>query len=459
MSEMKRQQIQLTLDLRRRGAGEARGGAPAGAEARMVKGVTENPATARLMEEVCNRGNLKKALQRVMANGGAPGVDGMTVEELGEYFGRHHEQLREQLLGGTYQPAPVRGVEIAKPEGGVRKLGIPTVRDRLVQQALLQVLAAHFEPQFSERSFGFRPGRSALQAVAQAQSLVASGRDWVVDLDLEKFFDRVNHDRLMARMARTVADQRVLRLTRRFLQAGVLEHGLVEVVDEGTPQGGPLSPLLSNIVLDELDQELEQRGHQFVRYADDCNIYVASQRAGQRVMASISGFITQRLKLKVNPDKSAVGRPWERKFLGFRLTADQPPKRTIAPKPLQRFKYQVRQLTRRARGVSFPKVIADLTLYLRGWGGYFGQCDTPWMLKELDKWVRRRLRCYRWAQWKNPKRRRAELRRHGVQEPLLAQSVAACSPWHASTFKAINIALPNAYFDSLGLPRLCPRRA
>ena len=453
----KRQQIQLELDLRRMGEGEARSPAPQATESRMVKGVTENPATASLMEEVCDERNLKKALQRVKANRGAPGVDGMTVEEVEEYFGQHQAQLREQLLSGTYQPQPVRRVEIPKPEGGVRKLGIPTALDRLVQQALLEVLQPHFEPHFSEHSFGFRPGRSPAKAVARAQSLVAAGRSWVVDLDLEKFFDRVNHDRLMARLARSVADQRVLRLIRRFLTAGVLDNGLVEVIDEGTPQGGPLSPLLSNIVLDELDRELEGRGHQFVRYADDCNIYVASQRAGQRVMASISDFITRRLKLKVNADKSAVGRPWERKFLGFRLTADRPPRRAIAPQALKRFKYQVRKLTRRVRGVSFPRVIADLTPYLRGWGNYFGWCQTPWVLKELDKWIRRRLRSYRWAQWRTARRRQQELRRHGVREPLLAHCGSSTNPWRASTFKALQIALPNAYFDSLGLPRLCPR--
>ncbi len=458
MSE-ERQQIQLKLDLRRRGQGEARNPLAQGTEARMVKGVTENPATESLMEEVCEARNLSRALQRVKANKGAPGVDGMTVEELGEYFGQHQGRLREQLLNDTYQPQPVRRVEIDKPEGGKRQLGIPTVLDRLVQQALLQVLQPHFEPLFSTHSFGFRPQRSARQAVAQAQSLVAAGRNWVVDLDLEKFFDRVNHDRLMARLARVVADKRVLRLIRRFVKAGVLAQGLVEVIDEGTPQGGPLSPLLSNIVLDELDQELEKRGHQFVRYADDCNIYVASQRAGQRVMASVSAFITGKLKLKVNAEKSAVGRPWERKFLGFRLTSDQPPRRAIAPKALQRFKHRVRKLTRRARGVSFSTVMADLRPYLRGWGNYFGWCQTPWVLEDLDKWLRRRLRCYRWAQWRNPQRRQAELRRHGVPAPLIARSGSSVGPWRASTFMALNIALPNAYFDSIGLPRLCPRRA
>ena len=452
-----RQNLQLELALHGAGEGEAQTSREQGTESRVVKGVTENPATERLMEEVCEASNLRKALQRVKANRGAPGVDGMTVEGLAVYFGQHEAELREQLLGGIYQPQPVRRVEIEKPDGGMRKLGIPTALDRLVHQAVLQVLQPHFEPHFSEHSFGFRPGRSARQAVSRAQSLIAGGRSWVVDLDLEKFFDRVNHDRLMARIAKTIADKRVLRLTRRFLNAGVLENGLVEVIDEGTPQGSPLSPLLSNIVLDELDQELERRGHQFARYADDCNIYVASERAGQRVMASISSFISKRLKLKVNADKSAVGRPWERKFLGFRITADQPPKRTIAPKAITRFKGRVRELTRRARGMSFPTVVEDLKPYLRGWGNYFGWCQTPQVLRALDKWVRRRLRCYRWAQFQHPKRRHQELRKRGVPERLVALSGSSTGAWRASTSKAINFAFPNAYFDELGLPRLAPR--
>jgi len=340
----------------------------------------------------------------------------------------------------------------------MRKLGIPTALDRLVQQAVAQVLEPHFEPQFSEHNFGFRPGRSAHQAIARAQQLMASGRNWVVDFDLEKFFDRVNHDRLMARMARTIADKRVLRLTRRFLKAGVLENGLTEATAEGTPQGSPRSPLLSNIVLDELDQELARRGHQFARYADDCNIYVASERAGQRVMASISGFISKRLKLKINAEKSAVGRPWQRKFLGFRFTAHEPPKRAIAPKAIGRCKARVRELTRRKRGVSFPTIVADLKLYLTGWGNYFGWCETPSVLRDLDGWVRRRLRCYCWSQWQHPHRRYAELRKRGVRAHSPALRGSAAGPWRASASQALQIAFPNAYFDSLGLPRLYPRK-
>ncbi|HET7442466.1 MAG TPA: group II intron reverse transcriptase/maturase [Terriglobales bacterium] len=454
-----RQKIQLELTLHCADKGEAQNRSGRGVESRMVNGVTENPATECLMEEVCEAGNLRKALQRVKANRGAPGADGMTVEQLEGYFGQHEAELRQQLLSGTYQPQPVRRVEIPKADGGMRKLGIPAALDRLVQQAVAQVLEPHFEPQFSEHSFGFRPGRSAHQAIAQAQNLIASGRHWVVDFDLEKFFDRVNHDRLMARLAKTIADKRVLRLTRRFLNAGVLENGLTEATVEGTPQGSPLSPLLSNIVLDELDKELERRGHQFARYADDCNIYVASERAGQRIMASISGFITKRLKLKVNAEKSAVGRPWERKFLGFRFTAHEPPKRAIAPKAIVRFKARVRELTRRKRGVSFPTVVADLKLYLTGWGNYFGWCETPSVLRDLDGWVRRRLRCYCWSQWRHPHRRYAELRKRGVHERSPALRGSAAGPWRASSSQALHVAFPNAYFDSLGLPRLCTRKA
>jgi RNA-directed DNA polymerase len=331
------------------------------------------------------------------------------------------------------------------------------VKDRLVQQAMLQIMQRSFDVNFSEHSYGFRPERSAKQAVARAQDIIASGRSYVVDLDLEKFFDRVNHDRLMAHLARRITDKRVLRLIRAFLNAGVMEGGLVEATYEGTPQGGPLSPLLSNVVLDELDKELERRGHQFVRYADDCNIYTASERAGQRVMASISGFITRRLKLKVNAEKSAVGRPWERKFLGFRISAERPPRREIAPKSLERFKHRVREVTRRARGVSLDRVLADLRPYLRGWGEYFGWCETPSRLEDLDKWVRRRLRCYLWTQWRTRQRRRACLRELGLNPKLAVQGALSRGLWRPSASKPVQMALKNAYFDGLGLPRLCGR--
>src|SRR5215813_9736019 len=350
-----------------------------GTETLVAKRQTESLAgTERLMEEVCELENCKQALQRVKANKGSPGVDRMTVEELPEYLKQHGLTIGEQLRKGTYQPQPVRRVEIPKPDGGgMRNLGIPTALDRFVQQAVLQVLQKRWDPTFSEHSHGFRPGRSAKQAVHEAQQYIAEGYCWVVDLDLEKFFDRVNHDRLMAAVAKRVADKRMLKLIRAFLEAGVMENGLVSAVDEGTPQGGPLSPLLSNLVLDELDRELERRQHRFVRYADDCNIYVASERAGKRVMQSVTSFLRRRLKLKVNETKSAVARPQERKFLGFSFTNGIKPKRRIAPKALLRCKQRVRELTRRTRGISVEQMTKELASYLRGWKGYFGFCGTP----------------------------------------------------------------------------------
>ena len=332
------------------------------------------------MEEVCERENLKEALRQVKANKGSPGVDGMTVDRISDYLKQHWPAIREQLLNGTYEPKPVRRVEIPKPDGGVRKLGIPTVLDRFIQQAVMQVLQRRWDRTFSDHSYGFRPGRSAHQAVAQAQQYIAEGYGWCVDLDLEKFFDRVNHDKLMGQIAKRVEDKRLLKLIRAFLNAGVMENGLVSPSVEGTPQGGPLSPLLSNLVLDELDRELERRGHRFVRYADDCNIYVRSERAGQRVMESITRFITQKLKLKVNEAKSAVARPQERKFLGFSFTAGPEVKRVIAPKALDRFKQRIREITRRAKGVSMKTTMEELAPYMRGWRGYFGFCETPEVL-------------------------------------------------------------------------------
>jgi RNA-directed DNA polymerase len=339
LTDDKQQNIQVQLDFSLALTGEAR---EAGREETESSGTThgsENPAsTNRLMEEVCERENLKAALRRVKANRGSPGIDGMTVDGIKDYLKQHWSAIREQLLNGTYKPKPVRRVEIPKPDGGVRKLGIPTVLDRFIQQAVMQVLQRRWDPTFSESSYGFRPGRSAQQAVAQAQQHIADGHGWCVDLDLEKFFDQVNHDKLMGQIAKRVEDKRLLKLIRAFLNAGVMENGLVSPSVEGTPQGGPLSPLLSNLVLDELDRELKRRGHRFVRYADDCNIYVRSERAGQRVMESVTRFITQTLKLKVNETKSAVARPQERKFLGFSFSAGPEVKRVIAPKALDRFK-------------------------------------------------------------------------------------------------------------------------
>ncbi|MEE8386415.1 MAG: group II intron reverse transcriptase/maturase, partial [Dehalococcoidia bacterium] len=396
-----------------------------------------------------------KALKRVQANKGSAGVDGMTVKQLPAYLAKHWPAIREQLLQGTYRPQPVKRVEIPKPDGGVRKLGIPTVLDRFIQQAVMQVLQGQWDRTFSQHSYGFRPGRSAHQAVAAAQQHIADGCRWVVDIDLEKFFDRVNHDRLMAAVAKRVADKRLLRLIRAFLNAGVMEHGLVRPTDEGTPQGGPLSPLLSNLVLDELDRELEKRGHRFVRYADDCNIYVRSRRAGQRVMANIERFITRKLKLKVNAAKSAVAQPRERTFLGFTFTANRQPKRRIAPKARARFTQRVRELTRRTRGISVETMVKQLATYLRGWRGYFGFCQTPSVLRKLDSWIHRRLRCFQWKQWKRGRRRFAELRRMGAGKDLAAGS--SHGPWRISRSPALSRALPGAFWDQLGLPRLQAR--
>jgi RNA-directed DNA polymerase len=456
MSE-KRQKNRIPPALLPEPKSEARKAPEAGIEAFTVKRGTESPTspTEKLMEEVCGWENCQQALQRVQANKGKPGIDGMTVEELPGYLEEHWPTIREQLLGGDYRPQPVKRVEIPKPDGGVRKLGIPTVLDRMIQQAVLQVLQPRWNPTFSEHSYGFRPYRSAKLAVSQAQQYVTEGYDWVVDLDLEKFFDRVNHDRLMAAVAYRVGDKRMLKLIRAFLTAGVMEDGLVSAIDEGTPQGGPLSPLLSNLVLDELDRELEKRGHRFVRYADDCNIYVHSERAGQRVMASITEFITRRLKLKVNADKSAVARPRQRKFLGFSLGHGKEGKRRIAPKALTRFKKRVNELTARTRGKSIEQIVEELASYVRGWKGYFGFCQTPSVLERLDQWIRRRLRSILWKQWKRGTVRYRNLRKRGVNADLAARTAgSAHGSWRIADSPALHIAFPNSYFDSLALPRL-----
>jgi RNA-directed DNA polymerase len=431
-----------------------------GTESLAAKRGTESPAIGeQLMEEVCGRENCKQALARVKANKGSAGVDGMTVHELPEHLKQHWPAIREQLLNGAYVRQPVKRVEIPKPDGGVRKLGIPTVLDRFIQQAVMQVLQRRWDRTFSDHSYGFRPGRSAHQAVEAAQKFIAAGYRWVVDLDLEKFFDRVNHDKLMAKIAERVSDKRWLKLIRTFLRAGVMENGLVSPVDEGTPQGGPLSPLLSNIALDELDRELERRGLRFARYADDSNIYVRSRRAGERVMESITRFITEKLKLQVNQQKSAVARPWERKFLGFSFTWNREPRKRIAPKAVLRFKERVRELTSRTRGVSTERMAEELARYVRGWIGYFGKCETPSVLEGLEQWFRGRLRSAIWKQWKRGSVRFAELRQRNVGKDLAAQSAgSAHGPWRLADSPALHIALPNVYFDSLGIPRLTGSR-
>lgn len=419
----------------------------------------ESPsAYGRLMEEVCERENLKQALKRVKANKGAPGVDGMTVQALPAYLREHWLSIRETLLNGTYKPQPVRRVEIPKPDGGgVRKLGIPSALDRFVQQAVLQVLQRQWDPTFSDSSYGFRPGRSAQQAVERAQGYIQAGHRWVVDLDLEQFFDRVSHDILMSRVAKRVSDKRMLKLIRSFLTAGVLENGLVGATNEGTPQGGPLSPLLSNLMLDDLDRELDRRGLRFVRYADDCNVYVRSERAGQRVMEGLKAFLTGKLKLKVNEAKSAVAQPHTRKFLGFTFSNREQVKRCVAPKALARFRERIRDLTQRTRGVSVDQMIDTLKRYLTGWRGYFGFCETPRVLHKLDEWIRRRLRCFLWKQWRRGRTRFEELVARGVNRHLAAQT--AGSPhgvWRLSCSPALSKALSNRYFRSLGLPSVGP---
>jgi len=410
-----------------------------------------------LVEEVCDRNNLLAALKRVRQNKGGPGVDGMTLDQLPQFLMESWPRIKTALYQGTYRPKPVKRVEIPKPGGkGKRKLGIPCVLDRFIQQAVLQVLQREWDPTFSENSYGFRPKRSAHQAIAKAQSYLQAGYSYVVDIDLEKFFDRVCHDRLMSKLAERVADKRVLKLIRSYLKAGIFENGLVTTPAEGTPQGGPLSPFLSNVVLDELDRELEARGHRHVRYADDCNIYVRSRRAGERVMSSISRFIVNRLRLKVNASKSAVDLPQNRSFLGFTFTGGrQSNRKKISSESLKRFKSRVRNITRRNRGWSLDAVIQELARYLTGWKGYFGYSETPSVLRDLDSWIRRRLRCVQWKQWKVYRRRKAELMKFGVPEMLAVRTAwSAKGPWRLCHTVGVQMALPSRYYDSLGLPRL-----
>jgi RNA-directed DNA polymerase len=457
-----RQKNQVELNLGTGTRGEAPKTAAQETEASAARTDIESRAVlvGPSMEAIVARENLKKALAQVKRNKGAPGIDGMRVDDLAGHLKEHWLTIRRQLLDGTYEPQPVRRVEIPKASGGKRSLGIPTVLDRFIQQAVMQVLQADWDPTFSEASFGFRPGRSAHQAVARAQELIASGHGFVVDIDLEKFFDRVNHDILMGLVAKRATDKRILKLIRGFLTAGVLADGLVGPTEEGTPQGGPLSPLLSNLMLDVLDKALEKRGHCFVRYADDCNVYVRSQRAGERVMAGIEKFLTKRLKLKINKAKSAVARPGVRKFLGFSFIGGKRPRRRIASQAIDRFKARVRELTRRTCGESPGQIVKELASYLIGWRGYFGFCETPSVLRKLDRWIRRRLRAIVWKQWKHGRNRYAELRRRGVGRDLAAQTAGSPNgPWRLSNSPALAIALSNAFLTSLALPSLATNKA
>jgi RNA-directed DNA polymerase len=454
----KQKKIQLELAFMAEMRGETPQPVHKGTELPVAERETEHPAPEYLMEEVCERGNLKKAYQRVKSNKGSPGVDGMTVSGLAGYLREHWAEIKERLLKGTYVPQPVRSVEIPKPGGGRRVLKIPTVVDRFIQQALMQVLQKKWDKDFSPRSYGFRPARSAHQAVKKAREYLAEGYVYVVDLDIEKFFDRVNHDMLMSQVAKRTDDKRVLRIIRAYLVSGVMANGLVSPTIEGTPQGGPLSPLLSNLVLHELDRELTRRKHRFVRYADDCNIYVKSERAGKRVMESITGFISHRLKLKINHAKSAVARPWERTFLGFSFTRGLK-KIRIAPSSLSRFHDRIRKLTRRTKGASIEQTVEQLTRYLNGWKGYFGHCETPSTLSKLDSWIRRRLRCFLWKQWKRGARRFHELTTRGIRDDLAAQTAGSThGPWRISRSPDLQKALSNSYFASLGLSQLEPQR-
>jgi RNA-directed DNA polymerase len=407
-----------------------------------------------LLERVLEAGNLRRALHQVRRNQGAPGIDGMTVDELGEYLTAHWPTIRAALLEGTYVPQPVRRTEIPKPGGGTRNLGIPTVLDRFIEQALLQVLQEEWDPTFSERSYGFRPQRNAHQAVEQAQAYLRAGYTWVVDIDLEKFFDRVNHDVLLSRVRRRVKDRRVLTLIHRFLKAGVLTlEGSVEPTAEGTPHGGPLSPLLANLLLDEFDKELERRGHRFARYADDANIYVRSRQAGERVMASVTRFLKRKLRLTVNEAKSAVDRPWNRKFLGFTFTARRPNRRKVSDKALKAFKAKVREITSRTRGRTIGQIVKELRQLMLGWKAFFGFAEVRSPLRDLDKWIRRRLRSYHWKQW--GRKRYRQLRKRGVGRQLAWNTVkSAHGPWRLSQSPALSIALPQRYFAALGLPSL-----
>lgn len=418
-------------------------------------------AEEQLLEAVVERKNMWLALKQVERNGGAAGVDNMTVAQLRDYLREHWLRIKEELLAGSYQPQPVLKVEIPKPGGkGMRMLGIPTVVDRLIQQALHQALSPLFEPDFSESSYGFRPQRSAQQAVLKARQYVREGRRWVVDIDLEKFFDRVNHDVLMSRLARRIKDKRVLRLIRRYLQAGMMSNGLTTARREGTPQGGPLSPLLSNILLDELDKELERRGHKFCRYADDSNVYVQSRSAGERVLKSLTIFLERRLRLKVNAEKSAVARPWERKFLGYSFTWQREARLKVARESVRRLKEKLREIFRRGRGRNLGKLVEEeLTPLLRGWMNYFRLAEVKGIFEELDSWIRRKLRGLIWRRWKRPFTRAQKLRQRGLEKAhALKSAMNGRGPWWNAGAAHMHAAFPKSYFDRCGLLSLLEQR-
>lgn len=454
----KRQKSQKESASKAKVGSEASDGAMRGTESLKAAGETESlTVTEHMLEEVLDKENLKEALRKVTENEGAAGIDGMTVDKLPAYLKENWRRIRKELLKGRYAPRAVRRVEIPKADGkSVRMLGIPCAIDRFIQTALQQTFQRYWDDTFSPHSYGFRPGKSQHQAIKQAQEYVSSGLRWVVDLDLEKFFDRVQHDVLMGRIAKRVKDKRVLKLVRAFLNAGMMEDGLVKPTEEGVPQGGPLSPILSNLLLDDLDKELEKRGLRFVRFADDCNTYVASKRAGERVMESITKFLSKRLRLKVNEAKSAVGRPWERKFLGFTFTNQEQPRRRIAPVALTKVKDKIRKLTCRKRGNSLKQIIEELSSYLRGWIGYFGYCETPTVLRDLEKWLRHKLRCLIWKRWKRGTTRFKHLRALGltITQARGGAGSGARGPWRMSQTSSINSALSIAYFQALGLPSL-----
>lgn len=430
-----------------------------GAEAGTAAGGQTKAEEPRQMDAVVERHNLWRAYERVMRNKGAAGVDDLSVADFKAWLQQHWPSVRAALLAGDYMPMAIRKVEIPKSNGGVRTLGIPTVLDRLIQQALLQVLQPEFEPEFSEHSYGFRPGRNAWQAVQRAQGYIREGRRWVVDLDLEKFFDRVNHDILMSRLARKVKDERVLKLVRRYLEAGMMSDGVVRARTEGTPQGGPLSPLLSNILLTDLDRELERRGHRFCRYADDCNIYVGSEMAGQRAMVAITGYLEQKLKLRVNHDKSAVARPWARKFLGYSFTWHKQARLKIADSSLQRLKDKVRDIVVGNTSRNLVATINELNPVLRGWTSYFRLTEVKGALQDLDGWIRRKLRCLLWRQWKYPATRNKRLQARGLDGTRAWKSASnGRGPWWNAGASHMNAAYPKKSFEAPGLVSLLDTR-